>query len=658
MKARLLAGAVSIVAVLGGSTIRLVAQETQDTTRLPELIVTPTRLPTSADAVVSSITTISGADLRAQGIRFVQDALREVPGATLVQGSSYGGVSSLFLRGGESDYVKVLVDGVPVNQSGGAYNWANLTTDNVDRIEVLRGPGSVLYGSDAVSGVVQIFTRRGEGRLGITGGAEAGSFGTVAGNVGVMGGSNHLSYSADASRFTTDGVYAFNNDYGNTVVSGSFAAEPDDRTGLSLTGRYSNNRYNFPTDFAGVLSDSNQTNAEEALSVGTDVSRRFGNNYELRLSAGGSRTTGEFDDRADNPGDTVGFAFASHRDYRAQRGNLDARLNATLLPELTLTGGAQVERETERQAGTTTSNFGGISTLPETPFDQGRTTVGYYAQGVLDLSSGLALNVNARLDDNSAFGTFFTYRAGAAYRLPSQTRLRASLGRAFKAPTFCEQFCDAPFVVGDSSLSPERSTSWEVGIEQTLADGVLSVWATYFDQRFRDMIVYDGGVPEGQPTYRNGAAARARGWETGVRADIGRGISASASYTHLDAKATDDAGLASAPFTAGERLIRRPRHSAALALQARPFDRALLGGSLTLVGRRDDVDFNEGQRVSLPGYAIVDLAGEFEVLRSGAGHPGVSATIRVENVFDREYDQVVGFPGRSRGVFGGARFHF
>ena len=124
-----------------------------------------TRLPTSPDAVVSSVTIISGDDLRARGVRFVQDALREVPGATVVQGGSFGGVSSLFLRGGESDYVKVLVDGVPVNQSGGAFNWANLTTDNVDRIEVLRGPGSVIYGSDAVTGVVQIFTRRGARRL-------------------------------------------------------------------------------------------------------------------------------------------------------------------------------------------------------------------------------------------------------------------------------------------------------------------------------------------------------------------------------------------------------------------------------------------------------------------------------------------------------------
>ena len=178
----------------------LAAQEQQDTTRLQELVVTATLSPLPADAVVSSVTTITGEELRARGVRLVQDAIRQVPGAMVVQGSSYGGVSSLFLRGGESDYVKVLIDGVPVNRSGGGYNWANLTTDNIERIEILRGPASVLSGSDAVTGVVQVFTRRGTAGLAVEGGAEAGSFGTILGQASVLGGTERVHYSADASR--------------------------------------------------------------------------------------------------------------------------------------------------------------------------------------------------------------------------------------------------------------------------------------------------------------------------------------------------------------------------------------------------------------------------------------------------------------------------
>lgn len=255
---------------------RVAAQQARDTTRLEELVVTATRAPTSPDAVVSSVTTISGDELRARGVRFVQDALREVPGAAVVQVGSYGGVSSLFLRGGESDYVKVLVDGVPVNQSGGGYNWANLTTDNVERIEVLRGPASVIYGSDAVTGVVQVFTRRRSSGIAVEGGAEAGSFGTIQGHAGVLGGTQRIGYSADASRISTDGTYPFNNDYGNTVLSGSIRSAPDPRTDLSLSLRLGDNRYHFPTDFSGVLADSNQANAERALSVALDAGRRLG----------------------------------------------------------------------------------------------------------------------------------------------------------------------------------------------------------------------------------------------------------------------------------------------------------------------------------------------------------------------------------------------
>jgi vitamin B12 transporter len=639
------------------TTVR--AQAGQDTTRLRDLVVTATRLPTPPDEVVSSVTIIRGDDLRAQGIHFVQDALREIPGAAVVQVGSYGGVSSLFLRGGESDYVKVLIDGVPVNQSGGAYNWANLSTDNIDRIEVLRGPGSVIYGSDAVSGVVQIFTRHGTGKISIDGSGEAGTFGTVNGRLGIQGRQHWLGFAAGASRFTTDGTFPFNNDYGNTVLSGALTATPDSASDASLTARYSDNRYHFPTDFAGILADSNQSDGERALSLGGEYGRRLGGRYRLRLTAGGSRTDTDFEDRPDNSADTVGFGFASHRDSRAQRGTVDGRVDASVSPSLTITTGVQLEHETERQQGETTSNFGAIATTPDTPFDRARATVGYYTQGVLDLRSGLAVNLNARVDDNDAFGTFFTYRAGVAYRI-AHSRLRASVGRGFKAPTFCEQFCDAPFVVGDSSLSPERSTSWEVGVEQGIAAGRVTLWATYFDQRFADMIVYDGGAAPGTPTYRNGARARAHGLETGITSVLGNGIRASASYTYLRTRATDDAGMPSAAFAAGQPLIRRPEHSAELALRARILDRMTVGGSMIYTGRREDVDFNQfpSQRVALPGYALVDLAGEIELVRAGGSSPGVAGVIRFENLFNARYDQVVGFSGRGRGVFGGARVGF
>ena len=649
-----------VLAVVLSHRGQATAQEAQDTTTLKELVVTANRLPTPADAVTASVTVITGDQLRSGGLRFVQDALRDVPAANVVQAGSYGGVSSLFLRGGESDYVKVLIDGVPVNQAGGSFNWANLTTDNVERIEVLRGPASVVYGSDAVTGVVQIFTRTGQGPAALEGSAEAGSFGSVNGRAGILGGSERLSYSLEGSRISTDGTYPFNNDYGNTVISSRVRTRPDEKSDLSFSGRWSDNRYRFPTDFSGALADSNQFNAERDLLLGLDLGRRIGERYELRVSGSGSRVTGEFDDAPDSRADTVGFGFASHRDTRSDRGNLEARLTGFLSSTVTVTAGAQVEHEVERQSGVTTSNFGGIATTLDTPFDRGRTTLGSYAQAVVDLPSGIALDLNARVDDNSAFGTFGTYRAGASYRLPSGTRIRASLGRGFKAPTFCEQFCDAPFVVGDSGLRPEHSFSWEVGIEQRLRSAPVSFWATYFDQRFRDLVLYDGSAPAGEPNYFNGAAARARGIETGFTTELSAGLVASGSYTYLLTKATDDAGMPSATFADGEELIRRPKHSAELVLRGTVASRVTLGGSASYIGPRQDVDFNQfpSQRVTLPSYVVVDLAAELELLHGGGGRPQVSGTIRAENLFNERYDEVVGFAGRPRGIFGGARVHF
>src|SRR5436190_7645845 len=160
-------------------------QQPRDTVVLKPVVVTATRVPATADRVPAAVTVLRGADLAAQGIRSVADALATVPGAHIVETGSYGGQTSLFVRGGESDYVKVLLDGVPLNQAGGGIDLANLTTDNVDRIEIVRGPVSVLYGSDAMTGVVQIFTRRGAMTPQFGAELRGGTYGTDAGAVDV-----------------------------------------------------------------------------------------------------------------------------------------------------------------------------------------------------------------------------------------------------------------------------------------------------------------------------------------------------------------------------------------------------------------------------------------------------------------------------------------
>src|SRR5881409_2040513 len=189
--------------------VLLSGQQPTDTVELNPVIVTATRVARPLTGVPAAVTVLPGAELRAGGIATVFEALREVPGAAVVQTGSFGGQTSLFLRGGQSNYVKVLVDGVPVNQPGGSFDFANLTTDNVERIEVVRGPGSVLYGSDAVTGVVQIFTRDGRGAPRAAVAFGGGTYATNAVEVTASGGDDRAGYAIGLSRFASDGIYRF-----------------------------------------------------------------------------------------------------------------------------------------------------------------------------------------------------------------------------------------------------------------------------------------------------------------------------------------------------------------------------------------------------------------------------------------------------------------
>ena len=635
------------------------AQDAVDTTGLADIIVTSTAVPLPADAVTSAVTVLDGEDLRARGIRFVQDALAEVPGFLLVQPGSFGAVSSLFARGGESDYVKVLVDGVPANQPGGQFDFATLSTDNIERIEIVRGPASVVHGSDAVTGVVQIVTRRGRGPVSASVSAEAGTFGASDIEGSASGGGGRAGWSLGGSRFRTNGTYPFNNDFAAQTLSARLAGRPDGRSDASLAVRYGWNTFHFPTDGSGVPVDVNQFSRGRSLTAGLEGGRWIGTRMEARLALALSRTRYEFDDRPDHSADTSGFAFTSESRTDAGRRSADARINLRAHDAAIVTVGAQYELEHERQAGRLTSNFGGGPFEEvQPPFDRSRHTWAPYAQATLDLPGGLGANAGVRLDENEAFGTFFTWRAGAAWRLRPGTRVRASAGTAFKAPTFAENYAATPFEVGNPALEPERSRSWEIGVEQGLAREVVTLSAAYFDQRFRNLIQYVAGAP-GEPTYENLGAADARGMEAGATVRPAAGLTLSASYTRLRTRVTDAGAGTSPGFADGERLIRRPSHSGRVGATWRPGARATLSAAALFVGGRDDVDFSAfpAVRVRLSAYRLVDLSADVAILEPARHGVGVALTARLENAFDEDYDSIVGFPGRGRTLYAGGRVH-
>src|ERR1700730_16869757 len=216
MKCKSLAFALlALTATLRNSAIA----EEKDTTQLRTVVVSGSKVPRPASTLTQAVTVLLGDDLRARGVTRVSDALREVPGAMVVQNGSYGAVTSLFLRGGEIRYTKVLIDAVPVNSSAGFFDFSHLTTDNIDRIEIVRGPASVLYGADAVSGIVQIFTRRGTDESRASLGARAGTYRSFDVDADAAGASPLGQFSLGAARHSTDGILPFNNQYKNGTLS-------------------------------------------------------------------------------------------------------------------------------------------------------------------------------------------------------------------------------------------------------------------------------------------------------------------------------------------------------------------------------------------------------------------------------------------------------
>jgi vitamin B12 transporter len=642
----------ALAAALLAAPLRLAAQTPRDTVRLDSLIVTATRLPVPRAALAAAVTVVTAEALRAQGATGLLDALRGVPSATVVQGGSFGTPASLFLRGGESDYVKVLVDGVAVNEPGGSFDLAHLAVDDVARVEIVRGPGSVLYGSDAVAGVVQVFTRSGRGapRWHLAG--AGGSYGSSRLEAGAAGGSDRLGFSLSASRSSSDGTDAFNSGYRRAGLAGLLRAAVGGRTDAALTLRLDDHVTHFPTDAAGRLVDHNQFTTGRLAAVGLSARHILGQRFELRLQLGATTSHSGYDDRPDGPVDTVGF-YADVSGGHTTRRSADLRAVAYLATGTTLTLGGALESQTGRSSDSSASQYGPfVDALAAS-----RRTGALYAQLSADPGRRVALDAGARVDRDTRFGTAGTWRAGIVWRLAAGARLRAAAGTALKEPTFYE-IAASGFVVGNPALRPERGRSWEVGAEARLGRRGPAVAATWFHQRFSDLIQYTAVPPvAGQPNYYNIAAAEADGVEAELSLGLPGGLTAGAHYTYLRT-AVRDAGFETAddgPFAVGRPLLRRPAHAGGVSL-ARVGRAVTLWASAELVGRRDDMDYAAATpvRVALPAYLRLDAAATLPLL-GRAGRTALAATARVENLTGARYQEVRGFPARGRTLSLGLR---
>ena len=649
-----LAAATALAAPAGA----LQSLEQSEPLELEGFVVTVNRWAQPAWTVAANTTIIDGAELERRGVQFVGDALALLPGLAVSRTGSFGAITSLFMRGAEPDHVLVLVDGVQVNAPGGSVDFAGITTDNIERIEVVRGSGSALHGSDAVGGIVHIFTKRGYGPLRFRGSFEAGSFGTRKWMNTLSGGSEGASYSFSLGRSMTDGTLELNNQHRQHTFTSRVQLLLDEGTDATATVRYHDRTFHYPTDGSGAIVDANAFSFGDALTLGLDVGRDWSDRLETRLSIGLHESDYGIDDQPDDASDNIGFfGYASLDNSRRASADLRAilRLGGWSTGQDyggSVAVGAELEHQSALGFNESLSEWGASGGRSD--YDRGNRAA--YAQ-FSHAFGNAAVNAGVRLDDNERYGTAVTQRGGATWRLPGTgTRLRLSAGTAIKEPTFFETYATG-FTTGNPDLEPERSNSVEVGVEQRLGEGV-QLGVTAYRQVYSNLIQYTFTPPTpGAPNFFNVAEARARGIEAEAGADFGGvRVWASGGWTATEAI---DAGLddgAGAPFVSGEPLLRRPSHTLALKAALPIRVRVRLDAVVRRIGERRDLDFSSfpSTSLTLDPYTTADLGVEFDLVRRAGGDTG-ALSFRVENLFDAQYEEVHGFPSPGRGVYFGGR---
>jgi vitamin B12 transporter len=624
------AAALTVLAVAASDARGADADADSSDAELPQtVVVTATRIPTPELEVASSITVITAEDIEAKQERTLPDVLRDVPGLNLIQEGGPGGQTSVFMRGTNSNHTKVFVDGIDVSDPSsavGTFDFGQFLTQDIERVEILRGPQSGLYGSDAIGGVINIITKSGSGPAQLTASLEGGSFETFNQAASLSGSDDQFHYSANLEHFHSGATPVTplntlapgetrNDDYyDNLTASTKLGYDVTQNFDLSLVARYTDTHLHI-TDDDDVLfgfPDPEQSQNNTTEYYGRAAAHLVSWDGFLDQTLGFAYTRNSY---------TSLIPYSPESQDTGERDKIDWHGALKLSNDETLLLGAEHELDEITQ-----------------PISAGITINSGYAELQSQITDSFFSAINARYDVNDRFGSKATYRFAPAYLIHATgTKLKASVGSGFKAPTLSELFENfPPYFYGNPNLKPESSTGYDAGIEQSLAADTIRAGATYFYNRIHDLI--DSNVSG--TSYANIGRATTQGVESFLSYRPLKVLTLRADYTYTEA--TDD--------VLQQELVRRPKNKASLnaawqATHGLLLDATVLSVSSWIDGNRD---FSI-PRLRAPGYTIANVAASYDFTDR------FTVFGRINNLFDRHYEDPYGFLQPSLGVFAGIK---
>ena len=643
------------------------------------VVVTAQAEPTLLEQATAPVSIISREEIDTRQSIDLPSALLFVPGIAIGRTGAEGGTASVFLNGGNSNFTKVLVDGTPINPPGGAVDFSSLTLDNIDKVEIVRGAESAIYGTDAVSGVIQIFTHRGETRIPeVSVFAEGGSFSSARGGGEVGGLLGNFDYSAAGSYLETDGQGP-NDSFINRTLSGNFGYRFSETNHLRLTVRNNTSNAGIPGQTVFEPPSLHQKYDQRIFSANARWDFSTGKHWHHEISGGEMYTR----QHNDNP---VQSFFATDPNVFCPQANPASVPTAEFCD---FTGDSRFgynRANVTAQSSYLLSNFGATAGYEYEVENAFLSTVNVnHARrnnqaGFLDFRyrplRRVSLNFGGRAEANANFGTRVVPRIGGSVvarygtGLVGDSLFRAFYGQGIKEPRFDQTLGDNFGDFGNPSLKPESSKNWSAGVEQKLLNDRVRLTADYFYYSFYNIVSFAFCLPDATNPAGNscgliipGAPAAGFGFFFNTDRALSRGISVSGeskltrwlnlagNYTYDDTRVLQAPNAFDPSELPGNHLIRRPVNSGSLTLNAQ-WRRVgvTIGGYFT--GVRTDSDFLGLGLTRNPGYARFDIAGHYEL-----GH-GVLLYARAQNLFDKPYQDALGYPALGRDARVGVRYTF